>query len=65
MRNMPKCFNAKELPPQTPGYSEANRYQENMYWNVFAGARRSDLLAGSFAVWQMYDLDKTPSKCFP
>jgi hypothetical protein len=49
----PKCFNAKEL-----GYSEAADIRRIMYWNVFAGAAGQTY--GSHAVWQMYDLDKTP-----
>lgn len=49
----PKCFNAKEL-----GYSEAADIRRIMYWNVFAGAAGQTY--GCHAVWQMYDLDKTP-----
>jgi len=49
----PKCFNAKEL-----GYSEATDIRKIMYWNVFAGAAGQTY--GCHAVWQMYDLDKTP-----
>lgn len=49
----PKCFNAKEL-----GYSEAADIRRIMYWNVFAGAAGQSY--GCHAVWQMYDLDKTP-----
>lgn len=49
----PKCFNAKEL-----GYSEAVDIRRIMYWNVFAGAAGQTY--GCHAVWQMYDLDKTP-----
>lgn len=49
----PKCFNAKEL-----GYSEAVDIRRIMYWNVLAGAAGQTY--GCHAVWQMYDLDKTP-----
>lgn len=49
----PKCFNAKEL-----GYSEATDIRKIMYWNVFAGAAGQTY--GGHAVWQMYDLDKSP-----
>jgi hypothetical protein len=49
----PKCFNAKEL-----GYSEATDIRRIMYWNVFAGAAGQTY--GCHAVWQMFDLDKTP-----
>ncbi|GMQ30310.1 glycoside hydrolase family 140 protein [Algoriphagus confluentis] len=49
----PKCFNAKEL-----GYNEAADIRRIMYWNVFAGAAGQTY--GCHAVWQMYDLDKTP-----
>lgn len=49
----PKCFNAKEL-----GYSEASDIRKIMYWNVFAGGAGQTY--GCHAVWQMYDLDKTP-----
>ena len=49
----PKCFNAKEL-----GYSEAADIRRIMYWNVLAGAAGQSY--GCHAVWQMYDLDKTP-----
>jgi hypothetical protein len=49
----PKCFNAKEL-----GYSEATDIRKIMYWNVFAGAAGQTY--GCHAVWQMYDLDKSP-----
>jgi len=49
----PKCFNAKEL-----GYSEAADIRRIMYWNVFAGAAGQSY--GCHAVWQMYDLTKTP-----
>jgi Protein of unknown function (DUF4038)/Putative collagen-binding domain of a collagenase len=49
----PKCFNAKEF-----GYSEATDIRKIMYWNVFAGAAGQTY--GCHAVWQMYDLDKTP-----
>jgi hypothetical protein len=49
----PKCFNAKEL-----GYSEAADIRRIMYWNVLAGAAGQTY--GCHAVWQMYDLDKTP-----
>ena len=49
----PKCFNAKEL-----GYSEAADIRKIMYWNVFAGAAGQTY--GCHAVWQMYDLDKSP-----
>lgn len=49
----PKCFNAKEL-----GYSEAADIRRIMYWNVFAGAAGQTY--GCHAVWQMYDLDKSP-----
>ncbi len=49
----PKCFNAKEL-----GYSEAADIRRIMYWNVFGGAAGQTY--GCHAVWQMYDLDKTP-----
>lgn len=49
----PKCFDAKEL-----GYSEATDIRRIMYWNVFAGAAGQTY--GCHAVWQMYDLDKTP-----
>lgn len=49
----PKCFNAKEL-----GYSEATDIRRIMYWNVFAGAAGQTY--GCHAVWQMYDLDKSP-----
>jgi hypothetical protein len=49
----PKCFNAKEL-----GYSEATDIRKIMYWNVFAGGAGQTY--GCHAVWQMYDLDKTP-----
>lgn len=49
----PKCFNAKEF-----GYSEAADIRKIMYWNVFAGAAGQTY--GCHAVWQMYDLDKTP-----
>ncbi len=49
----PKCFNAKEF-----GYSEATDIRRIMYWNVFAGAAGQTY--GCHAVWQMYDLDKTP-----
>lgn len=49
----PKCFNAKEL-----GYSEAADIRRIMYWNVLA--RAAGQTYGCHAVWQMYDLDKTP-----
>ena len=49
----PKCFNAKEQ-----GYSEAADIRRIMYWNVFAGGAGQTY--GCHAVWQMYDLDKTP-----
>jgi hypothetical protein len=49
----PKCFNAKEM-----GYSEAADIRRIMYWNVFAGAAGQTY--GCHAVWQMYDLDKSP-----
>lgn len=49
----PKCFNAKEL-----GYSEAADIRRIMYWNVFGGAAGQTY--GCHAVWQMYDLDKSP-----
>ncbi|MBN7811593.1 glycoside hydrolase family 140 protein [Algoriphagus sp. H41] len=49
----PYCFNAKE-----EGYSEAADIRRIMYWNVFAGAAGQTY--GCHAVWQMYDLDKTP-----
>lgn len=49
----PKCFNAKEF-----GYSEATDIRRIMYWNVFAGAAGQTY--GCHAVWQMYDLDKSP-----
>lgn len=49
----PKCFNAKDL-----GYSEATDIRRIMYWNVFAGAAGQTY--GCHAVWQMYDLNKTP-----
>ncbi len=49
----PKCFNAKEL-----GYSEASDIRKIIYWNVFAGAAGQTY--GCHAVWQMYDLDKSP-----
>lgn len=49
----PKCFNAKEL-----GYSEATDIRKIMYWNVFTGAAGQTY--GCHAVWQMYDLDKSP-----
>jgi hypothetical protein len=49
----PKCFNAKEL-----GYSEAVDIRKIMYWNVFAGGAGQTY--GCHAVWQMYDLDKSP-----
>lgn len=49
----PKCFNAKEL-----GYSEAADIRRILYWNVFAGAAGQTY--GCHAVWQMYDLDKSP-----
>lgn len=49
----PYCFNAKE-----EGYSEAADIRRIMYWNVFAGAAGQTY--GCHALWQMYDLDKTP-----
>lgn len=49
----PKCFDAKNQ-----GYSEAIDIRKIMYWNVFAGAAGQSY--GCHAVWQMYDLDKTP-----
>lgn len=49
----PKCFNAREQ-----GYSEAADIRKIMYWNVFAGAAGQTY--GCHAVWQMYDLDKSP-----
>jgi len=49
----PKCFDAKNQ-----GYSEASDIRKIMYWNVFAGAAGQTY--GCHAVWQMYDLDKTP-----
>jgi len=49
----PKCFDAKNK-----GYSEASDIRKIMYWNVFAGAAGQTY--GCHAVWQMYDLDKTP-----
>ncbi|MBN7799346.1 glycoside hydrolase family 140 protein [Algoriphagus aestuariicola] len=49
----PYCFNAKEN-----GYSEAADIRRIIYWNVFAGAAGQTY--GCHAVWQMYDLDKTP-----
>lgn len=49
----PKCFNAKEL-----GYSEATDMRRIMYWNVLAGAAGQTY--GCHAVWQMYDLEKSP-----
>jgi hypothetical protein len=49
----PYCFNAKEQ-----GYSEAADIRRIMYWNVFAGGAGQTY--GCHAVWQMYDLDRTP-----
>ena len=49
----PKCFNAKKQ-----GYSEAADIRKIMYWNVFAGAAGQTY--GCHAVWQMFDLDKSP-----
>jgi hypothetical protein len=49
----PYCFNAKEN-----GYSEAADIRRIMYWNVFAGGAGQTY--GCHAVWQMYDLDRTP-----
>lgn len=49
----PKCFDAKNQ-----GYSEATDIRRIMYWNVFAGAAGQTY--GCHAVWQMYNLDKTP-----
>ena len=49
----PYCFNAKEQ-----GYSESADIRKIMYWNVFAGAAGQTY--GCHAVWQMYDLNRTP-----
>lgn len=49
----PYCFNSHE-----EGYSEAADIRKIMYWNVFAGGAGQTY--GCHAVWQMYDLDRTP-----
>ena len=49
----PYCFNAKEN-----GYSEAADIRRIMYQNVFAGGAGQTY--GCHAVWQMFDLDRTP-----
>jgi hypothetical protein len=52
-RRAPKRFDAKNQ-----GHSEASDIRKIMYCNVFAGAAGQTY--GCHAVWQMYDLDKTP-----